>query len=543
MFVLSFLLKHLDHYRPRFIAVLCVAVLNGFVSFFSPILLAEFTRGSLTFPQFRKLVILLIIVYAVLLVLEACVRRWGELLGMQIGHHLRLKFFRLFEQMSVPRLLRHHSGYNLTLVNQMAWNMQPVVISIFWTYANSIGPIILFFIFTARESLLIAAWNLFILVGFSVISVYLSKKMVELSGEINIRQASLMATYADFLANIVTVKKLGVYAFAQRRLAAKTNRTYTVMTHRQTFHAWRWFVLDGLFGAAFLSTMAFLLYRVLNGVMPVSVLILFVAGYNRINSIVERISENLRLLMEEANYIRRVQDTIGEPIPANEGAVNPRWQQITFRNVRFRYPEHNRIIRIPEFHIRRGEKVLITGTSGEGKTTLLNLCANFLEPGSGERRVDAFPYSALSREFFQQRMVMISQEVELFDLTLRENITLGRPVSTAILEKALNELDLLQWMRRLQKKLDTIVGEKGVKLSAGQKQRVNLLRGILLNREVYLLDEPTSHLDSATEQRAIAFLADHLGDKTAIIVSHKESLRALCGRTYVMRGHTLTVER
>ena len=102
-----------------------------------------------------------------------------------------------------------------------------------------------------------------------------------------------------------------------------------------------------------------------------------------------------------------------------------------------------------------------------------------------------------------------------------------------------DKLDLLSWVRNLEDGLETIVGEKGIKLSAGQKQRINLIRGVLLNREIVLLDEPTSHLDSATEQKVIDFLADYLSGKTAIIVSHREALREICEKRYVIKNHSL----
>jgi len=121
-----------------------------------------------------------------------------------------------------------------------------------------------------------------------------------------------------------------------------------------------------------------------------------------------------------------------------------------------------------------------------------------------------------------------------------ENITLGQKIEEKAIFDIFDKLDLLSWVRNLEDGLETIVGEKGIKLSAGQKQRINLIRGVLLNREIVLLDEPTSHLDSATEKKVIDFLADYLSDKTAIIVSHREALRKICDRCYIIKDNSLT---
>ena len=149
-------------------------------------------------------------------------------------------------------------------------------------------------------------------------------------------------------------------------------------------------------------------------------------------------------------------------------------------------------------------------------------------------------YEKISGKFFQKRVTVISQETELFNISLRENITLGQKIEEKIIFEIFDKLDLLTWVQNLEDGLETIVGEKGIKLSAGQKQRINLIRGVLLNREIVLLDEPTSHLDSITEKKVINFLTDYLSGKTAIIVSHREALREICDRCYIIKDHFLT---
>ena len=107
------------------------------------------------------------------------------------------------------------------------------------------------------------------------------------------------------------------------------------------------------------------------------------------------------------------------------------------------------------------------------------------------------------------------------------------------IRKYLDDLDLLAWVDHLELGLETIVGEKGVRLSAGQKQRVKLIRGLLLERDIYLLDEPTSHLDTATEQKVIDFLRHRLEGKTAVIVTHRPGLQQLCDQSYTFKNHSL----
>lgn len=102
-----------------------------------------------------------------------------------------------------------------------------------------------------------------------------------------------------------------------------------------------------------------------------------------------------------------------------------------------------------------------------------------------------------------------------------------------------DELALADWYQSLPQGLATLVGEKGVKLSSGQKQRLNILRSVLLDRPVILLDEPTSHLDNETENKVVQFLAKHLANKTVVFVTHRDAVKKLCGKFYKFRNRTL----
>lgn len=122
---------------------------------------------------------------------------------------------------------------------------------------------------------------------------------------------------------------------------------------------------------------------------------------------------------------------------------------------------------------------------------------------------------------------------------LSENVTLGADIPDNVLLEWFRDFGLDGWLSRLKRGLDTRVGEKGVALSAGQRQRLNLVRGLLLNRDGYILDEPTSHLDAETEALVVRALKKRLSGKTAVIVTHRPALQSLCQRAYEMRGHVL----
>ena len=139
---------------------------------------------------------------------------------------------------------------------------------------------------------------------------------------------------------------------------------------------------------------------------------------------------------------------------------------------------------IPEFILQRGDKISIMGESGQGKTTVMNILPGLYPLENGKLLIN-------NKEIEDTRLdlVFVSQEVELFDLSIRDNLCLGKEISDDRILELLEEAGLTGWYNELPEGLETIVGEKGIKLSVGQKQRLNLIRGILIDKELYFFDE------------------------------------------------------
>jgi len=540
MKALTFVLNNLRQYKRRFYAIMVIAVLDGIVVFFIPASLAEFTRQQLTMEAFYQLGITVAVLYACSLLLEWFIRRYGESIGTQFGNTLRLVFFEQLEKLPYKHIRNQHSGYILSLINKVADGLFILFIDLLWSYTYLFVTTILFFVYIVRESWELAVLNAGIIIVFSILSYFLSRQMIPLMEAHNKKRASLLESYTDFMANILTVKKLGIYGFVESRLEQKTQINYDQIDTNYKFHAIRWFILHGIFGVAFISTIIFILFQVQSGAMSVGLLIIFISSYEMIRRKLGYISESVKRLMEMGVYIENLNEILQkEKKREEEGEKKPSFQTLSFQNVSYRHPGNKAIMRIPQFTIKKGEKICIMGTSGEGKSTFLNLFANFLRPDEGSRTIDGIPYDEIASSTIDEQMVLISQEVELFNISLHENLTLGEEVSREKMQQMLEDLRLAKWVQGLKDGLNTVVGEKGIKLSSGQKQRINLMRALLLEKEIYLFDEPASHLDEDTIQKVTALLKDHLKDKTAIIVSHHDALQSICSRTITMKNYRL----
>lgn len=182
-------------------------------------------------------------------------------------------------------------------------------------------------------------------------------------------------------------------------------------------------------------------------------------------------------------------------------------------------------INIPEFHVNRGDVICIHGESGQGKTTLLHILSKEIETDC----------VSINGKKVDERLdcVFIAQDTEMLDMSLRDNLTLGRYFSDEELTKYLVRVGMGEWLSNQEKGLDTILGERGVFVSTGQRQRLNLIRGLLMqDKEIYLLDEPTSNVDDETEKLLIDLIREKLAGKTVIIVTHRPAIMAICNRAY-----------
>lgn len=197
---------------------------------------------------------------------------------------------------------------------------------------------------------------------------------------------------------------------------------------------------------------------------------------------------------------------------------------VHFGNVNFVYP-HTGIHAIKDFEltIKKGEKVLILGRTGSGKTTIAQLLLRFYEPQSGSITIGEHDIKNYSLKNLRQQISYIPQDVFLFSDTIGRNISFGLDNNNVKeeVEKAARQASVDNEIAYFEKGYETLVGERGVTLSGGQKQRLSIARGLIKQPEIVVFDDCLSAVDTATENTIIRNLYDYLEDKTAIIITHR----------------------
>lgn len=198
--------------------------------------------------------------------------------------------------------------------------------------------------------------------------------------------------------------------------------------------------------------------------------------------------------------------------------------EISFDNVHFAYDEERPILRGISFKVPAGKTVAIVGPSGAGKSTISRLLFRFYEITSGRIAIDGQDIQAVTQESLRRALGMVPQDTVLFNDTIHYNIAYGRPgASNAEIEEAARLAQIHDFVLSLPKGYDTVVGERGLKLSGGEKQRVSIARTILKGPPILVLDEATSALDTFTEQEIQAALKQVSRDRTTLVIAHRLS--------------------
>lgn len=214
-----------------------------------------------------------------------------------------------------------------------------------------------------------------------------------------------------------------------------------------------------------------------------------------------------------------------EPYRASAQPIEPLAGRIAYRDVWFRYrPRENYVLRGLSFTAEKGETVALVGPSGAGKTTTLELLSGYYTPSRGTISVDGTSTRRIDLERLRGNIAVVPQEPVLFNDTIKENIRYGAFNATDDdIERAAREAHAHEFIAEFSKGYKQLVGERGVKLSAGQKQRIAIARAILRDPSILILDEPTSALDAETERLIIESLERLMEGRTTFIIAHRFS--------------------
>lgn len=243
----------------------------------------------------------------------------------------------------------------------------------------------------------------------------------------------------------------------------------------------------------------------------------------------------------------RVFEIMDEPIESGwltVGATSAIAGDVRYEDVSFSYNNDGRLaLNRIRFHARPGETIALVGATGAGKSTLVSLLARFYEFDSGDILIDGKSVLDYDMRALRESIGVVTQESFLFNGTVRENLRMGKPTATdAELWSALEAANARDFVDHLPNKLESVVGERGVKLSVGEKQRISIARALLKDPPILILDEATASVDTATERLIQQALEHLMANRTSIVIAHRLSTIVRADQILVL-DHGRIIER
>jgi ATP-binding cassette, subfamily B, bacterial MsbA len=285
-------------------------------------------------------------------------------------------------------------------------------------------------------------------------------------------------------------------------------------------------IIDGVTGFGIAAVLWYGGSMIVNGTITAGVFASVLVAVYMMFSPMKKLGEAYNSLQEARASIERIDKLeAAEPEKTGRVALERFTKSIKFENVSFSFPENNEpVLRDVNIEIFQGEVVAMVGRSGVGKSTLADLIPKFNVPTTGRLTIDGIDINDMEIHSLRQQIGIVSQEIILFNDTVRENIAFGKPgVTEAEIIDAAEMAYADEFIQHMPGKYDTVIGDRGLKLSGGQRQRLAIARAILKNPPILILDEATSSLDSVSEALVQKALDKLMRGRTTIVIAHRLS--------------------
>ena len=501
--------------KKKLVLVFVVSIIQSIAAYAVSFCFSYFATSPLTIAKLKYLLISLVVLYIISLIINWLFIHLSQTFLYTIEYDAKNFFYKKLQTLEPQNLTKYHSGYIQSIIERSSRDYAIII-------ENIIYDFIPLFIGIICTSIFVVAF---------IIRIYMQRARRKTKKVQNEAMSSYNGTLIDFIQNIFTVIKLNAEDFTNKRLVEKENRVLRELQINEDKTANINVIFKFFTYLVYIIVVIFCIIMLNNGQDALPYLVFYISVIGRVSDNLATCSKKIETIFSFQINKKQLDEVIGDKAKVTD---TNSWKEITITNGEFSYKERSKVIKVPYFRISKGDKISVMGESGQGKTTILNILSGTYGLKSGLLLFDNKIVKNTRPD-----IVYISQDVELFDMSIRDNLTLGQNISEGKLIEMFEAAGLKEWYDGLENGLDEVVGEKGVKLSAGQRQRLNIIRGILINKEVYFFDEPTSALDIESEEKIVNMIDKHLKDKTYIVVTHRDSIKRLCNKHYVFENHTM----
>lgn len=484
-------------------------------------------------------------------ILQVWTRMYSKLNNSIIGARTRQRV----RELSMAKLMdlelewheKEDSGSKIQKINQGS----QYVYKFFSDFTNNRSIPVLVGIIGSLAIFIVLGWK-YALFSFVYIAIFLSveyyfnKRLSHWTDEMNKIAEKVSGKIHESASNVLSVKALGLRDVFERSTKKNEKRYFDIWLNMKRTGNMKMNVTKtfAAVGYALFLLMVGLDFSV--GIITLGSILIFAAYFDRVRSSLNDVSGMVDEFIDIKSGIGRLMTILGEDVFDKESPdlleVPSNWKEIEFRNVSFNYDRKN-VLRNFNLKIKRGEKIGIIGRSGCGKSTLTKLLLGLYKAKDGGIYVDNIDINEFKHSSITSNITVVLQDSEMFDMTLAENISISSMKrDKSLLYRSIRVSSLAELISKLPNGLSTLLGEKGYKVSGGERQRIGIARAVYKNSPLLILDEATSHLDSKTEQYIQNSLEKELSNKTLLVIAHRLSTLKNVDKILVM-GNGMIVEQ
>lgn len=444
---------------------------------------------------------------------------------VRLSHHLRCRVFDRLLKVGMRFIERTRSGKLWNALEGETWTATDAV-STAVGLVISLSTVVIF-----SSILLLISWQLTLLVAaalflISFVVQTLTRRIESLSRSSLRADEAMSQRLVELFAGMRTIRAFNRQRYEGRRFAGASRRVGRAGLRMEALSGLIQPVSE-LLAAGLLIAVLFTMLHGNQGNLPA--VLVFIAILYRLHPQVQGLDEGRTQLAAALPGVEVVMDLLDD-----EGKPHVRSGPIRFETletaieldaVSYSYdPSEPPALQDISMRVGRGETTALVGPSGAGKSTLINLLMRFYEPSAGDISVDGVALHDTDLRSWRRKIAVVSQDIHVFNATVRENIAYGKlDASEPEIVAAARQADAHDFICSLPEGYDTVVGDQGVRLSTGQKQRLALARAIVRDPEILILDEATNALDSISENVIQASLQRLRRDRTVIVIAHRLS--------------------
>ena len=546
--------SYLKPYTKQFILVLLCIIVSSFFSLLPSIITGKILDEGLLKKDFRALVYYIVLSLIVTLlasligVAENYINTW---IAQHITFDMRNQMYSHLQKMSQRFFTTNNQGDIITRMTSDIDGVKTVVTNTFSSILSNSITLIIAMIAMFQKNWILALVGIIIVPVFTLPTRKAGKKRWTLTNEsqqVNDEVNGILNETLSVSGQLL-VKLFGKEKYEYERYE-KANRKMIGLNIKESM-AGRWFrvVLT-----TFTSIGPMLLYLA-GGILmmkydsditigDITVLVALLGRmYMPVNSLLNIQVEWIRSMA----LFKRIFDYFDIPVEIKnaDDAVTPEkvTGDVVFEHVEFSYEESKKILKNINFTLNAGKSIAIVGPSGSGKSTIVNLIPRLYDVDSGSVTFDGIDVRKLDLEFLRSQVGVVSQETYLFNGTIRENLLYAKPdASEEDMIEALKKANIWDFVEKQEKGIDSEVGNRGLKLSGGEKQRISIARIILKDPTIFIFDEATSALDSISEKKIQDAIDPIIKSKTSILIAHRLSTILAADEILVVKDGTI-VER